>query len=72
MSYSDRLLRRVIEKVAEISPEGIGKDDDFWEALGPANSAFSEAIEAFERGEIDKQQLDTAAMDYLSAWRGKC
>lgn len=68
--YSRRLMTRLNRRIVEESPEGVGLSEILGsDEVSPANTALGEALTAWEKGEIDKEELDQKAAGYLKHWR---
>lgn len=66
--YVFRLARRVCERVATITG-GASVPPSVWEDIRIADDMLVEAALAYERGEVEKEELDQKAVGYLNHWR---
>jgi hypothetical protein len=64
-AYVTRLINRVHKKIATARAP-IGSED--WDDYCRVDTVFLDATDAFERGEITKDELDEKAVAYLQVW----
>lgn len=67
--YCVFLSKRLSTMVEEETTPEIMRDREFWIPLIPIDRAAIAAMEKYERGEISKEELDQATIDYLHALR---
>jgi hypothetical protein len=69
--YSQRLFSALHLAVSRETPEGLGHDEQAWEAVEGPSLALSEGAKRFLAGEIDKDELDRLAVLLSQEWRGQ-
>lgn len=68
---ADRLMGEVLGKVmGEILPS-IVPDDQLWAALTIPDQEITQALEAFERGEISYPELEATGRKYVEVWEAQ-
>jgi len=67
-AYAHRLLLRIFTVGAAVGPVPA----NFWDEMIPADTVLVEAVEAYEQGQIDRDELDSKATGYLNHWRSLC
>lgn len=67
-SYVQRLLSRVWTLAAAAGP----LPPNFGEEMELADLVLADAVDAYEGGQIDREELDSKATGYLNHWRGLC
>lgn len=68
--YSRRLMTRLNNVIVDESPGVTGLSQYVAsDHMAPANEALQDAFTAWEKGEIEKEELDQKAAGYLQHWR---
>ena len=65
------LCRRLVRDINEIAPAAIGRHDETWATVGPADAEFMVALCQWERtaAEVDRAAVRDAYELVLEAWR---
>ena len=66
-----RIAAKVIRRIGEVTPEGLGRWDQAWRLLEEPSDAFLDALSAWEREDapLTREALQDAADDLVRAWR---
>lgn len=67
--YADRLMNRMQEVVKTEAPEPLKAAMGLWDLIAEADRQLVQACSRFERGQIDKTQLDRIAVAFLAKVR---
>lgn len=66
-----RIAEKVLRRIDEVTPKGLGRWDQAWQLLEEPSDAFLDALAAWEREDVPltREALQDAADDLVRAWR---
>ena len=65
------LLKRVVERIGEVSPPGLGHWGPAWDLIEEPSDTFLDALSTWEQDDTPdtRDTLHSAASDFVRAWR---
>jgi len=65
------IVKKVVVRIAEVAPQGLGRWDRAWDLIEEPSNAFLDALAVWERSDTadTRRRLQSAADEFVRAWR---